>query len=592
MKPGIRWKLMAAYFAIGGLVLLFMILYLSFRLQSFFEQRMETRLQHETELARDYFGTFNWDAFTLQQADSLADRVAGILAMRVTLILPNGKVIGESEFESYELPAIENHANRPEVIEALAEGLGVNRRFSTTVNRELIYFAYLVGSPENPDGIVRLAVPVAEIDRVLSEINQLIWLSSAVGFVLVLIVGFLVSRPIIHRINDMADVARRFSQGDFSTKITSKSNDELGELGGALNQMANELKRNITAITKERDQLQAILNSMVEGVVVTDLTGRILLSNQSFKQIFQLSAPVENKSIREVLRDIDLIDALERAISETEDVIESMELAGRTRRTLEAHIAILRSHEQPSGAVIVFHDITTIKQLEKVRRDFVANVSHELRTPLTAIKGFAETLLDSEDISSDKAKDFLGTIHRHTDRMAKLVDDLLMLSKLESVEHEVQLEKIDLAQIINKVVYSFKRIKSYGDIGFIVDLPEHDLIVSGVFSEIETVLENLIENAVKYGGKGKSVTVSAKKVDGTVQVDVSDKGPGIPIDDQGRIFERFYRVDKGRSRELGGTGLGLAIVKHVVQRHGGRVWVESVVGQGATFSFTLKKHND
>ncbi|MFQ5754440.1 MAG: ATP-binding protein, partial [bacterium] len=423
----------------------------------------------------------------------------------------------------------------------------------------------------------------------ISEINRMIWFAGGLGFILIIIVGFIISNSLTVRLNKMAGTARRFATGDFAIKIKSISKDELGDLSVALNRMAEDLQSYIMQLKQERDQLEAILNSMVEGVMVTDLSGNIVLSNHSFQNIFNLPAPINKRSITEVFRDAHLLEAIESAMAQKEDRFETIELVSPFRKSLEAHIAILGSKENSLGTVVVFHDVTQLAHLEKVRRDFVANVSHELRTPLTAIKGYAETVLENGTLPQNKAKEFLKTILRHTNRMSKLVVDLLTLSKLESVDSEDYLLDTNLSQIIFRVVDNFKNEIDKSKVELNLNVPENLPKVKGVVSEIETALENLLDNAFKYGSKGKEISISVKESQSEVQVEVTDQGMGIPVEHQPRIFERFYRVDKGRSRELGGTGLGLSIVKHIVQRHSGRIWVESEVGKGTTFSFTLPK---
>lgn len=587
MRLSIRWKWLIAHLLIGVLVLIFMVVYLRSGLEKYFEARFEARWKTELMLLKEYVETQNFA--TMVAADAWADKTGNLINARVTIIDKIGRVLGDSEVEFQDLQEVENHGDRPEVIQAFATGFGESRRFSSTINMDLVYFAAPFGRPENPQGIIRIAVPVSEIEDSLAQIHRLIWLAVGLGFVLVFAFGFFVSKTLTGSVKDMADAASRIAKGDFSTKVQPKTNDEMADLGLAFNRMSEELQRYVNQITRERDQMQAIVHSMVEGVMVTDLSGKIILTNRSFARMFNLTKPVIGSVQNEVFRDVELLEALERAKLTQKDEIVVVEPLSPFRRSLEAHITILGLKEKPSGMVVVFHDITQLQHLEQVRRDFVANVSHELRTPLTAIKGYAETLLENGAVKKNKAREFLETIVRHSDRMSKLVDDLLNLSKLESVDTEIEFRRLALDELIRKVVDSFKKINEKADLELTVDIPETLPAVKGIESEIENVLENLIDNAIKYGASGKKIIVAARDIGTEVQVDVSDKGIGIPIDDQPRIFERFYRVDKGRSRALGGTGLGLSIVKHIVHRHGGKLRVESKVGEGSTFSFTLRK---
>lgn len=587
MKLSIRWKWMAAHLLVGSMMLVFMVVYLRSGLEKYFEARFDNRWKTELMLLKEYVQVQSFP--TMSDADAWADVTGKIINARVTIINNHGKVLGDSEVRLSYLGEVENHSDRPEVIQALKKGFGESRRFSSTIDMDLVYFAAPFRSRENSQGIIRIAVPVSEIEDSLSQIHRLIWLAVGLGFVLVLLSGFFISNSMTRHMKSMAIAANKIAKGDFSTKVTLKTNDELAELGLAFNRMSKELQKYVTQITYERDQLRAIVHSMVEGVMVMDLSGKIILTNRSFMRMFSLTEPVIGKLQDEIFRDVELLEALERATQTKKDGIVVIEVSSPFRRSLEAHITILGLREKPSGTVVVFHDITQLQHLEQVRRDFVANVSHELRTPLTAIKGYAETLLENGAMKKTKAMDFLQTIVRHSDRMSKLVDDLLSLSKLESVDAEIEFRRLNLGEVISKVIESFKKINEKAELEFVVDVPKSLPAVKGIESEIENVLENLIDNAIKYGGSGKEITITARDVGMEVQVDVSDKGIGIPIDDQPRIFERFYRVDKGRSRALGGTGLGLSIVKHILHRHGGKVWVESKVGEGSIFRFTLQK---
>ncbi|MFQ5675412.1 MAG: two-component system histidine kinase PnpS [bacterium] len=587
MKISVRLKWMAAHLTIGAVVLLFVVIYLGSTLTSFFESRFENRWKRELELAKSYFESLDIDNLTLSETDKWTDEVGNVLGMRVTLIDVEGKVIGDSRVDLLALPAVENHRERPEVIQALSSGFGKSKRHSATIDLDMFYFALPFGKEGEPAGVVRIAVDASEIDQLLSQIHRLLWLASGLGLLLVFVIGAVVSKTLTNRIDEMAKAAMRFATGEFGHRLETHSSDELGELGEALNQMSTKLKRNITQLTRERDQFETILNGMVEGVVVTDLSGQVVLCNRAFMNIFHLTESAVERSMQDVFRNTQLLNALEHAMDTKKDTMETIELVSPVRKNLEAHIAVLSPHDSPSGTVVVFHDVTRLKQLEEIRRDFVANVSHELRTPLTAIKGYAETLLGNGSLSSQKRQEFLMTINKHTDRMAKLVEDLLTLSKLESVESETDLEPLNLSEIVTAVSAHFKTVCEKENLSLKKTIPEELPEIKGIRSEIEIVLENLIDNAIKYGGTGKEIAITVEDSKSVVRISIADKGIGIPLDDQPRIFERFYRVDKGRSRELGGTGLGLSIVKHIVQRHGGEIWVESEVGKGSTFAFTL-----
>jgi two-component system phosphate regulon sensor histidine kinase PhoR len=589
MRLSIRWKWMIAYLLIVGSILLFMALYLNARLQSYFYQRFVDNWQRELLLAKEYVAAKDLQNLTMAEADRLAGAIGKILHIRVSLIERGGRVVGDSEVDFDELLELEDQSRYPEILQAKEDGFGKSTRFSLIENLDLVYLAAQVGNISDPKGFVRIAVPVSDVEESLAEINQLIWLAAGLGFVLVVIIGFFVSNHTIRRLQEMTEAAKRFARGNFGGKIRLSEQDELSDLGAALNHMSEDLEKNLNKIIHERDKMQAILNNMVEGVLVTDSAGNILLVNRSFQKIFQLASPFEHTALKDVIRNVPLLTAIERAMVSWQDRIEEIEVMTPQRKQLEAHITVMGSKLSPGGAVVVFHDITQIKHLEQVRSDFVANVSHELQTPLTAIKGYAETLFENGKLSKQQSREFLQIILRHTDRMSKLVKDLLILSRLESEEFRSHPERVQLQNLIMQAVKSYDGLKTESEVNLNLHIPENLPPVLGVGSDVETVLHNLIDNAFKYGASGKEITIQAKESGSAVQVDVIDKGMGIPSQDQGRIFERFYRVDKGRSRALGGTGLGLAIVKHIIQKLGGQVWVQSELGRGATFSFTLPK---
>lgn len=585
MRMSIRWKWLLIQLVIGAAVLLFMMFYLNARLMRDFESRFESRWRQDLRLVSEYVQSQNIGAFSKETADRLADTLGEILQVRVTLMDSSGWVMGDSQVHLRDLAAVENHNDRPEVIQARAGEVGRSRRHSSTVNQDLVYFAERIGGGT----VVRIAVPLVEVNESRAQIQRLIWLTTGLGFVLAVLIGFFSSRIMTRRLAEMTAAARNIACGDLSQKIIPAGNDELTDLGIALNQMSSDCNNYLAEITRERDELQAILNSMVEGVMVTDRSGRIVLINHSLQNIFKLNQPLVGKLASEVFRDAQLLTALERALAKKEGVVETIEMINPGRKSLEIHISILGSKAQPTGAVLVFHDITRLKQLENIRRDFVANVSHELRSPLTAIKGYVETLLENGKLKREKSEEFLQIVLRHADRMSKLVEDLLLLSKLESMESDVGATEINLRELILRVVENFKNQLEKEEIELSLNLAGNLSKIRGAVSEIETVIENLLDNAIKYGARGKFLAISAKELNGEIQLEVEDHGMGIPVDDQPRIFERFYRVDKGRSRALGGTGLGLSIVKHIVQRHGGRVWVESELGKGARFIVTFPK---
>ncbi len=418
--------------------------------------------------------------------------------------------------------------------------------------------------------------------------------SSLFSLILIIPLAYFLARSLTRPILEVAKKAIQLVSGGFGGEVQVHSTDELRILSKAIGEMGTQLRNKIEEISNEKEYLQTILKGMTEGVLVVDGRTRILMVNDALRQLLSLSSDVSDRMPVEIIRNAELEEAIRKAIRDGENISLELGLNKAGEKTLEVSVVSIHpsggkdeDSEGIRGAVAVFHDITRLKQLEKIRQDFVANVSHELRTPLTTIKGYAETLLDGA-LKEDQAFQFVQVIQRHTDRLTKIVEDLLMLSKIETKEFQLKMELIPLPNFIDDVIDFLREPAEKKKIS----LARHDmpssLAVWADRSYLEQILINLLDNAIKYTSEGGRVIVSAFEKDSKdIEFSIEDNGIGIPKEDLSRIFERFYRVDKGRSKELGGTGLGLSIVKHLVQAHGGRVWVESQLGKGSTFYFTL-----
>jgi two-component system phosphate regulon sensor histidine kinase PhoR len=420
-------------------------------------------------------------------------------------------------------------------------------------------------------------------------------LSSLVGFIILIPLAYFLARSLTHPILEVAHRAIQLVSRTFDKEVQVNARDELGSLSKAISEMGLQLRNKVEEISKEKDYLQTILKGMMEGVLVVDGRSRILMVNDALRDLLSLSWDVADKMPLEIIRNAELEGAIREVIEDGRERAFELTLPSSGGRTFEVIVVGIRSSpeemgkegEKIRGAITVFHDITRLKELEKIRQDFVANVSHELRTPLTTIKGYAETLLEGA-LKEEVAFQFVQVIKRHTDRLAKIVEDLLMLSKIESKEFQMKVEPISLEDLIDDVIDFVKEPAEKRKISVSRNEIPSSLALKADRSYLEQVLTNLLDNAIKYTPEGGRVTISAVEKDQReIQFLIEDNGIGIPSEDIPRIFERFYRVDKGRSQELGGTGLGLSIVKHLVQAHGGRVWVESELGKGSTFYFTL-----
>jgi two-component system phosphate regulon sensor histidine kinase PhoR len=422
-----------------------------------------------------------------------------------------------------------------------------------------------------------------------------LFFSSSIALVIVIFFTYLLTRFLAQPIYDLTQKAIHLVSSHSDQKITVRSREELRMLSKAIDEIGIQLQSKIDETSKERDYLQAILKGMAEGVLVVDERGRILVANDALQQFLFLPSNVANRTPLEIIRNAKLEEAIRKVLREGNTTSFELNLPMPLGKTFEVNVVgIMPSPEEMEkgdegirGAIAVFHDITRLKELEKIRQDFVANVSHELRTPLTTIKGYAETLLDGA-LKEEVAFQFVQIIKKHSDRLTKIVEDLLALSKIETKGFYLNLEKISIHGLIDDVINFVREAAEKKKISVTKKDVSPSLSALADRAYLEQVLVNLCDNAIKYGREGGEITLSAiEKVHGEVEFSVRDDAIGIPKEDLPRIFERFYRVDKGRSQELGGTGLGLSIVKHLVHAHGGRVWAESQLGEGSTFYFTL-----
>jgi two-component system, OmpR family, phosphate regulon sensor histidine kinase PhoR len=503
---------------------------------------------------------------------------------RVTIITPDGLVLADSQSDPR---TMENHAGRPEIRDALAKGEGQSTRHSVTINRDLRYYAVKQNVGAGSPVVLRFAIPLATVQELLGSFRRSLWFASFIILLLAGAASLLVSLGLSARIERLEEFSRRVAEGDFRPLPGDGSGDALEKLGASLNRTASRLDQTIRTLTEERNLSSAILGSMVEGVAVVNGAERLVFANHSFAEILELHAlPQSGSALVEVVRQTEMIEAVRKVLA-GEPRVESEIVTGTVRQHyFAATVAAVRAGET-SGAVVVLHDITELRKLERVRRDFVANVSHEFRTPLTAIQGFAETLLAGAMNDPKNRERFLGIIVEHSRRLARLTEDLLMLSKMDADRLELEIRRVSVAQLIESCIETSRHRAAEKEIAISVKpfngLPD----VAGDRRRLAEVLQSLLDNATQYTLARGQIAVSAKARDAEVVFTVADTGIGIPKADQSRIFERFYRVDAARSREAGGTGLGLSIAKHIIEVHGGRIWVESEVGRGSRFHFSV-----
>jgi len=521
--------------------------------------------------------------------DALSKELGKQADTRLTLILPSGQVVGDSEEDPRRM---DNHADRPEVSMALQGRLGAATRFSHTLQQNMMYVALPVSEDDQVVGCVRVALPAAGIARTLRAVIFQVVNSGLVIAVIAALVSLWLSRRISRPLGEMKQGAERFARGDLDGRLPDYRSEELAGLAEAMNQMAAQLDDRIRTVVRQRNEQEAVLASMVEGVLAIDRDEQILRINRAAAELLDVDAEQAiGRRIREIVRKPDLQQFISQALQSRGRIECDLALLIRGETLfLQAHGTPLRdSRGKEIGALVVLNDITRLQRLERIRRDFVANVSHELKTPITAIKGSVETLQGGAVDEPASAEQFLGIIARQADRLNAIIEDLLALSRIEQGEEQsgIELRTGRVLSVLHGAVQSCQVKAGDKQLTLELDCPP-DLEARLNAPLLEQALTNLIDNAIKYSPDRGRVLISATRgATGQVTIKVEDWGSGIPREHLPRLFERFYRVDKARSRKIGGTGLGLAIVKHIIQAHGGQVTVESSPGQGSTFTLQL-----
>ena len=524
---------------------------------------------------------------TAVELDDLCARLSEAASARVTLILPSGAVLADSDHDS---ETMDNHADRPEVIEALEGRIGESNRYSFTLRSDLSYVAL----PVTRDGKVAGVVRIAEPDPTVGAAVRTIYVEVATGIGLVVLVVIVLSlvatRSITRPVELLRRGAERFANGDLQSRLPIPNSAELGLLANTMNAMAAQLEDRIHTVERQRNELQAVLSSMVEGVIAFDSDERVISLNQAAAHMFSLSSEqAAGRVIHEVIRNVDFQRFVASILAAGEPDIGDIVMEHRGQEHLQLQGAALHDAQgNRIGGLVVLHDVTRLFRLETARRDFVSNVSHELKTPITAIKGYVETLLDGALEDPDAARKFLGIMGRQAERLTALIEDLLRLSRLEQDAEQERLPLDDgrVREVLERAICACEPAAAVKHIEVTAQCG-NDVTARMNAPLLQLAVENLLENAIKYSGERTEVTVEAAVAGSEVVIAVRDQGCGIEQEHLPRIFERFYRVDKARSRKMGGTGLGLAIVKHIVRVHGGTSTVESTPGKGSTFRIHL-----
>lgn len=585
------WRLYPWFFFIAVAVTVLVAVYSSHMLRRFYLRQTADDLTARIGMVRDDF-TGLLAAGDYGRIEEVCRRLEQSSGTRVTIILNSGKVVGDSEQNP---DSMDNHRDRPEVIAALAQGRGEAVRFSYTLQQEMMYVAAPLTVDGGTIGVIRASLPLWRLDETLHSAYKKIALGSVVALILAAVVSAVAARRIRRPLTTLWRGAERFAGGDLAYPIPIPETAEIGRVAEAMNLMAAKLHEHIEEILRQRNEQEAVLAGMVEGVIAVDGEERLISMNQAARKMFAVSAvDVSGRFLHEIIRNPDLHRFVHDMLSHGGPAEQELAAGGREEQYFQVQGAMLRDAAgAAAGAVVVLNDITRLRRLEVIRRDFVANVSHELKTPVTSIKGFTETLLQGGITDPAETKNYLEIILRQTDRLNAIIDDLLTLSQ---VEQERERGAIVLTvEPLGKVAANALEICAIkaGRKGIRLQTAGDGEVVAEINPPLlEQALVNLIDNAVNYSEAGKTVTVEIAQTAEESILRVIDQGVGIAAEHLPRLFERFYRVDRARSRTAGGTGLGLAIVKHIIQLHGGQVEVTSAIGKGSAFSIHLPRNRE
>jgi len=582
------WQIYPSYLILVLLALLATGWYASHAMRSFYMSQVRKDLLHQARFLTPQFLPL---VKPLDEAavDRFCKQIVLDMATRLTVILPDGRVVGDSETDPQKM---ENHGNRPEIIEALQGRTGTSLRFSGTLGQQMMYLAYPLeeGETGRVSGVVRVSLALTAIEQQLRTLQLRIVLGGIIVALMASLVCLVISRRISRPIETMRQSAARFARGELSHRVMPPDTVELAGLAQAMNQMAQELEERIQAVVQQRNESEAVLSSMMEGVIALDSEERIMHHNAAAVKLLKGKAEtLQGRSIQEVMRNRDLHHMVRTTLDRGEVSQGDVALYQAGEQILHAHCnPLFDADGRRMGALLVMSDVTQLRRLETMRSDFAANVSHEIKTPLTAIQGFVETLCQGSDVDPEEMKRFLGIIDKHAKRLSAIVDDLMQLARLEQgAEHpSLRLERVPVQSVLHSAS-QLCRPKAE-EKTMIVDIICDEALAMPIDADLmEQAIVNLLDNAIKYSPPESRIELAAQVESDQLKIWVKDEGIGIARKHLPRLFERFYRVDKARSRRMGGTGLGLAIVKHIVQAHNGQVTVDSVQGKGSTFTITL-----
>jgi two-component system phosphate regulon sensor histidine kinase PhoR len=579
MFRSIQWRIALSFILLVVVIMAVLGVYLVDSVRNSALDSLRSQLENEARITAE--ASVPLFLVSDSDLDILAKKLGNDINARVTIIAINGTVLGDS----HEDPAImENHATRPEVIDALTSGLGESTRYSTTLGEQMMYVAVPVTDQSNIMGVARVALPLDTVANSVSQITLVIILAIVVTAALAIAAAVLVGGATTRSLREITKAAKRIASGELGQKLPVRSRDETGQLAKAFNEMSSKLAKLIGDISAEKTKLQTVLDNMADGVIMTDVEGKVVLANQATERLFNFQGKdAIGMPLIEAVRDHEVDEILRLCLSTSQTQTGQFE-SGALKRFLRA-IAIPIAQGGPTEALLLFQDLTEVRSLQTMRRELVGNISHELRTPIAGIKAMIDTLRHGAIDDKEAATDFLARIDSEVDRLTQMVSELTELSRIETGRAELRMSPVNLNLLVQEVIAQLNALAQRQQVAITADLASDLPTIKADNDRIKQTLTNLVHNAIKFNHPGGTVAVSTGADAESVIVGVSDTGIGISKEDLPHVFERFYKADRARPR--GGTGLGLAIAKHVVQAHGGSVRAQSEEGKGSTFSFSL-----
>lgn len=585
----LSYKLTLIMTLIIGLSVLILGLFLSNLIEDIYIEALGKRLEEEANMIKAMIIKEDLNTNN-QQLDMISKEMGKQLSTRITIIDKDGNVLADSEYDKEKM---ETHKSRPEILEAYSGEIGKEIRYSETLGIEMLYVASpIYDENNNLAGVIRLSLPLKAIEESIRNFWYILILGLTVIYVITFIITYRVAAKITKPIENITKMARRITKHEYNERVIIDRNDEIGQLGKAINLMADSLEQQMTTIFENEKKLMTVLNNMSSGVILLDNTGKIMLANPAIEQLLGVSLKeIVGKNHDEVGKQNSISELVYEVLSTGKAVYAETGVYFPTKKYFNSSVVpIMDAKGTISEVLVVLHDITKIKKLENMRTEFVASVSHELRTPITSVKGFAETLLDGSIKDRETEQQFIQIIYNESERLHRLIVDLLDLSKIELNKEILKIESTDIREILLSTIEALKPNVDKRKITIVTEL---DPVYAEVDEDrIRQVIINLITNAITYTPEDGKIFLRLHEIDeNKLKIEVEDTGIGIPKQSLNRIFERFYRVDKDRSRESGGTGLGLAIAKHIIESHEGSIKVDSEVGVGTRFTIILPKKN-